>query len=153
MGCLPIRSPSIPPGTSAGIFLALLRPFGIDEDEAPAESHALSRPAFPAIDADALFRRLGLRAPYVLINPNASALAYERRWPLSHFQDLIRQIPAHDPALQVGLIGEATEQAYVQRLISPAEKTPERVLDLAGKTTLPELATLLSRAAMLITNR
>lgn len=50
---------------------------------------------------------------YIVINPNASDLRYERRWPAENFISLIRKIRAEKPELAIYLIGGKSESEYV----------------------------------------
>jgi ADP-heptose:LPS heptosyltransferase len=97
----------------------------------------------------ALYPGLTPRTRLVLINPNASDLVPVRRWPDAYFLHLGQGL-LEDPDLLVVLTGTAPERpaAEVLRL---ALESP-RVLNLAGRTTLPELIDLYNRASLLITN-
>lgn len=155
-------------------FLALLAPLGIPPPPAPEPV----RPHFPPVDSAALLERLGLRKPFLLINPNASGLSYERRWPLAHFRALMDRVQASRPDLHLAVIGSEKERAYSGKLtldIADSNRTePPRirslpggspdgrdgigassrraVLNLAGQTTLPELAAILPEATALVSN-
>jgi len=87
----------------------------------------------------------GEPASYVVLNPNSQADS--RRLPLVKWQELLAALP---PSRYV-LIGTATDRERNGRLISqlPAEN---EYLDLAGKTTILELARLLAHARGLISN-
>jgi ADP-heptose:LPS heptosyltransferase len=50
---------------------------------------------------------------YILINPNASDLRLERRWPKENFVQLIRQLSKEFPGLKMILIGDKNESEYV----------------------------------------
>ncbi|HZO82832.1 MAG TPA: glycosyltransferase family 9 protein [Candidatus Binataceae bacterium] len=89
--------------------------------------------------------------PYIVINPNASDLLLERRWPGDYVVETIRRLVASDQ--RVVLIGARDEQPYVQGLVErlPAE-TRLGVANTAGKLTLGELLALLDGAACVLTN-
>jgi len=86
----------------------------------------------------------------VLINPNASELLPQRRWPLEYFEELIRRILALAPDLLVLITGAPSERAEAaalcDRLGSP------RCASLAGAFRLTELPLLYSIAAVMVTN-
>jgi ADP-heptose:LPS heptosyltransferase len=95
----------------------------------------------------------GIRLPerYVVVNPNASDLLLERRWPPEHFARLIDMLVAagHHPVLT----GAPSERAYVDSLW---QALPERAragtTNLAGVIGLAELFALVEGAACVITN-
>jgi ADP-heptose:LPS heptosyltransferase len=85
----------------------------------------------------------------VVLNPNASARFPMRRLPLESFTELARHL-LQDPDVFLLITGVAGERADAEfmcaRLGSP------RVLDLTGRTTLPELLHLFDLAHVLVTN-
>lgn len=85
----------------------------------------------------------------VCINVNAGELAIERRWPAEYFVRLINRLSAHD--IKQVLIGDKESIRYVTRIISDLNTTAN-IVNLAGKTTLAELAGVLSESALLISN-
>jgi ADP-heptose:LPS heptosyltransferase len=85
----------------------------------------------------------------VLINPNASDLVPVRRWPDQYFREL-GQALLEDPRVLLVLTGTAPERDHAERLRQ--DLGPERVLNLAGQTTLPQLMDLYNQASLLITN-
>lgn len=112
------------------------------------------------IDADERFRvRCLLRAtpgwqpekPYIVVNPNASDLLLERRWPIENVTEAIMRLVS--AGNQVVLIGSPSEARFVQNLF---ERLPEparhRVVNTAGRLTLGELLALLEESACVLTN-
>lgn len=91
--------------------------------------------------------------PFVVINPNASDLRIERRWPADRFIELIRSLSDRFPSHRFLLIGSASEAAYVgeiyRRLELPHE---EQVINTAGRLSLGELFALISRSELVVTN-
>jgi ADP-heptose:LPS heptosyltransferase len=89
--------------------------------------------------------------PYIVVNPNASDLLLERRWPAEYFIDTLRQLVLR--GYQVALIGNIVELAYVRSLFDrlPTE-VQSRVANTAGRLTLGELLALLEGAACVLTN-
>jgi heptosyltransferase-2 len=89
--------------------------------------------------------------PYIAINPNASDLLLERRWPDEYVIETVDRLVSLGH--QVALIGAKNEGAYVQSLV---ERLPSearlRVANTAGRLTLGELLALLDAAACVLTN-
>ena len=89
--------------------------------------------------------------PYIVVNPNASDLLLERRWPAEYFVETIERLVARGH--QVALIGIASERAYVQDLFGKLSRDAQaHVANLAGLVSLGELLALLDRAACVLTN-
>lgn len=72
-----------------------------------------------------------------------------KRWSAEHFTQLIRCFVDHSN-YKIVLCGTESEKALTQTISSSFES--ERVLSLAGETSLDELALLLNEAALLISN-
>jgi ADP-heptose:LPS heptosyltransferase len=112
----------------------------VPDDEAAAMAARVSR-ALPAWQPG---QRL------VLINPNASDLLPQRRWPRDRFESLMRRILETWPdtvVLVTGSKGEAAEaEELAGRLASP------RCASFAGGCKLEELPALYSLAALMVTN-
>lgn len=92
-------------------------------------------------------------ARYIVINPNASDLRVERRWPLENYASLISRLSLEFPKLNFYLIGSKNEFEWVQKLhdlISETEK--KKVFNTAGRFSLGELFALISGASLTITN-
>lgn len=90
--------------------------------------------------------------PYVVINPNASDLSLERRWPMDYFSSLIN-------ALVIGwekpifLVGSPEEYGYNNKLYGRlARGARKRVFNSAGKISLMAAVALISKAKLIITN-
>ena len=96
---------------------------------------------------------LGLPAnsPYVLVNPNASDLLIERRWPAGHMIAALTRLA--DLGHEVVLLGSKAEAGFVQslcdRLPAPARA---RVRNTAGRLSLGEALALVDGAACVLTN-
>ena len=89
--------------------------------------------------------------PYIVVNPNASDLLLERRWPVEYFVETIERLVAFGH--QVALIGIASERAYVQSLFDKLSREAQaRTTNIAGLLSLGELLALLDRAACILTN-
>ena len=90
------------------------------------------------------------RAPYVVMNVNASALALERRWPRERFVKLAQWVLGNYEA-KIVLIGSRAEREYTQE-VAQAIDAKNRVLNVAGELSIVELADLIADAALFISN-
>jgi ADP-heptose:LPS heptosyltransferase len=89
-------------------------------------------------------------APLILLNPNASDLLPLRRWPPLRYVELARRLLERYPELYIGFTGAPAEAGPNNQL---ADKVgSDRVIRLAGKTTLRHLLVLYARSEILVTN-
>ena len=86
---------------------------------------------------------------FIVINPNASDLRIERRWPAQHFVDLIQQLKERYTAYEIVLIGSKSEKDYTSTFQT---QSTSPVLNLAGKTNLQQLIDLILGCDLFITN-
>jgi len=111
---------------------------------AAAKADMLARIGTAYPDFDAAKHRI------VLINPNASELLPQRRWPHEHFAALVKRILATWPDVLVLITGapeEAAEAAHLQSRV-----TDPRLVNFAGCQKLTELPVLYALAALMVTN-
>jgi ADP-heptose:LPS heptosyltransferase len=104
-------------------------------------------------EVDALLRRENPAvgsAPLILINPNASDLLPLRRWPPMRYVELARRLLECYPELFIVFTGAPGEATANNRL--GAEVSSNRVIPLAGKTTLHQVLVLYTRSKILVTN-
>jgi ADP-heptose:LPS heptosyltransferase len=104
-------------------------------------------------EMDALLQRENPRmgsAPLILLNPNASDLLPLRQWPAPRYVELARRLLECYPDLFVGFTGAPDEAVPNNRLAD--EVGSDRVIRLAGKTTLRQLLVLYMRSEILVTN-
>jgi len=104
-----------------------------------------------------LLREIGIitggAADYIVINPNASDLRVERRWPLQNFTGLINAILNEFPDKLIILTGSAGEFSYVESLRHGLDgENPARVVNTAGRLTIKDLAALIRNSILMITN-
>jgi ADP-heptose:LPS heptosyltransferase len=85
----------------------------------------------------------------VIVNPNASKLISIRKWPLENYAGLVRNL-LQDKEVFVAVTGVASEKPDADYISSRVQD--DRVLNLAGKTTLTELVDLFNLGRVLITN-
>lgn len=107
-----------------------------------AAIHERITAAYPAFDAE--------RQRLVLINPNASEMLPQRRWPAAHFAALARRVlEAWDDVviLITGAPEEAAEAEELRRQVGHP-----RIANFAGRVELAELPALYGAAALMVTN-
>lgn len=124
------------------VYLALAGAVGVDPG--PADPPALKPPPGAVDEARRVLAEAGVSGEFVAVNPNASPLCYERRWPAEHFAALIGRI-----GLPVVLVGSPSERDYNERVLSLSGR---RAKNLAGKTSLEGAIALLSLARLVVTN-
>ncbi len=86
--------------------------------------------------------------PFIAVNPNASELSFERRWPAKRFAALVGWLRAARPAARFLFIGDPNERDYTQRIVDQCDAAE----NLAGELSVEELFALLERCDLLITN-
>jgi len=86
----------------------------------------------------------------ILINPNASELLVQRRWPQDYYAQLIRMVLEKSPGVIVLITGDPREREEAERL---KEKVgDERCINFAGKVTFAQLPLLYSISEFMVTN-
>ena len=92
-----------------------------------------------------------IQSPYVVINPNASDLLLERRWPLERFA--LVGLRLAESGVLVIVTGSPTEQEHASQLVNMIGcPEPNRVFNVAGRLTFGEFLALLEGANCVITN-
>ena len=100
------------------------------------------RQAYPAYDESR--RRL------VLINPNASDLLPQRRWPPDRFVTVMRRLLAEYPELLILITGAPGEQKEAEAMREQVGH--DRCVNFAGRVSLEELPALYQLAEVMLTN-
>ena len=95
-------------------------------------------------------KNVSVKKPYIVINPNASKMAYERRLPAEYFVKLIDELNT-TWKYNLVLTGSQEEINYVSAIYHRL-KNKEHVLDLTGKLNVNELFSLIAGSECLITN-
>ncbi len=101
-------------------------------------------------DADNVLFEMGLSSqePYLVLAPGASSVT--RRYDLNRYMRVVEALVA-EMALPVLLVGSQKEGERLQPLIELSQRLPG-VISLVGKTSVPGLAAVIERAALVITN-
>lgn len=93
-----------------------------------------------------------LPSPIVLINPNASDLLPQRRWPQERFAQLVSEVTVRWPGALVLLTGAKAEFGYVQAVLEQSRSASVSAINLAGKIEFSELPALYHLADAMVTN-
>jgi len=137
------------------LFFKMLSPLGITAECRPLAEYRLTV-------ADAAVQRVrqllggmgaGSGDPLIVVNMNASELCPHRRWPVGHFDALIRMIMAsaeYGKGAQVLLIGGPEDELGVGEFVERLSLA--RVHSLAGCIGIEELAALLKETALFAGN-
>lgn len=92
------------------------------------------------------------RSPYIVINPNASDLLLERRWPSSYFVSLINALAIH-PTHSIFLVGSASEYAYVNTLTTQLSPQAHGLtFNTCREFSLETAMALMAGADLMVTN-
>jgi lipopolysaccharide heptosyltransferase I len=83
----------------------------------------------------------------ILLQPGARWL--NKRWPVQHFAELVRTLAKKFPAARFAVLGGKDDQPLGEKIFQAA---PEKVLNLCGATSLPEMIEWVRRCDLLITN-
>lgn len=141
-----VRPVSGRPLHQADSYLDLLRALKWDAWLRPTE---FLRPPGSDAEAEKLLSKSGLppHAPVIGITPGAT-YGTAKRWPVERFAEAADRLANRfgTVALLFGSSGEASLTGAIRSRMRGA------VIDFGGRTTLPELAGLLGRCALLLTN-
>ena len=88
----------------------------------------------------------GARAPFYVLVPGASEGM--KRWPVEHFREIVRRL--HERTGWQGILCGSADEHALAELVSQGQRAP--LLNLTGRTTLPQLTALLAGASVLIAN-
>ena len=86
----------------------------------------------------------------ILINPNASELLIQRRWPQTNYAELIKMILEKCSRAIVLITGDPREREEAQRLQEQVQNN--RCINFAGKVTFAQLPLLYSISEFMVTN-
>jgi ADP-heptose:LPS heptosyltransferase len=90
---------------------------------------------------------------YIVINPNASDLRIERRWPHVNYINLIIRFLDLYPHFKIILTGSTNEKKYVSRIFNGIpEKYRSSVTDTSGNLNLTDLINIIHYSRFIITN-
>lgn len=84
---------------------------------------------------------------WIALQPGARWL--NKRWPVEHFAELTRRLAADYADVRFAVFGGKEERSLAEAVCRAA---PDRSLNLAGQTSLPEMVGWLRRCELLVTN-
>lgn len=94
----------------------------------------------------------GIVGDYVVVNINASELAYERRLPLLSYKLIVDNIKERFPSMSVLLVGSEQEKGFVTNFHENNFSQDKKIYNISGKLRLAELFVLLKNAKLVISN-
>lgn len=92
------------------------------------------------------------KVPYVMVNPNASDLRIERRWPLENYAALIGRLHELYPHLHIYLIGGPGEEPVGDAVRGQVADSAGWLYDISGRLSLTETMALFENAVSFVTN-
>ncbi len=132
-------------------YLSVLPALGV-----PVHNHFRWLPPRPEIAADvdrkwpnafSHLKRNGQHPRWIALQPGARWS--NKRWPVEHFSELVRQLAKEFPAARFAILGGKEDQ-LLGDIIS--QTAPGPCVNLCGQTTLPEMVEWLRRCDLLVTN-
>lgn len=126
----------------------LLQPLGVDYRNLP--DGVVTPPV--AAEKSAALLLADAAAGWAVVNPHATDLCVQRRWPLERFAQVADALLQKHPELWIAIPGTADERGRADELrdlISAVHR--DRVQVLAGRTDLPTLAAILRRSRLVLT--
>ena len=130
----------------------LFHPLGVDYRKIPEVKMSVPDEAARAVKS--LLAEIAPDAKsWAVINPQASDLCRQRRWPLERFGEVATALLQRHADLHIAIPGTADEAPLAEQLkkLVPAE-LQARVHVLAGRTNLPVLAAVLQCSRLVLTN-
>jgi heptosyltransferase-1 len=104
-------------------------------------------PERPAVTAAIQKKWNGAGKRWIALQPGARWT--NKRWPVSHFATLLQQLAVQHGDAHFAILGGKEDKPLADSLAAAA---PDRCVNLAGETTLPEMVEWLRRSELLITN-
>lgn len=83
----------------------------------------------------------------ILLQPGARWL--NKRWPVENFAELVRQLAQKFPAARFAVLGGKDDAPLGEEILPAA---PEKILNLCGQTSLPEMIEWIRHCDLLVTN-
>ena len=123
-------------------YLAVLPALGV-----PVDWNFSWLPERPAVAEAVKTKWLPDSARRIALQPGARWL--NKRWPIEHFVELVRLLAVQSADTHFLIMGSSEDRPLGDSLAAAA---PERSLNLAGETSLPEMVECLRRSELLVTN-
>ena len=123
-------------------YLAVLPQLGV-----PVHNGFTWLPERPAVAAAVTTKWPRDGSRWIALQPGARW--QNKRWPAEHFAELTRRLAAEFSGVRFAVIGSAEDQPLAEVI---CRAVPDRCLNLAGATSLPELIEWLRCCELLVTN-
>ncbi len=123
-------------------YLATLPPLGV-----PVHRGFTWLPARPRVAEAIRDRWRPEPARWIALQPGARW--WNKRWPVEHFAELVRQLSARFSDVRFAILGSHEERPLGETI---AQAAPARCLDLTGRLQLPELIEWTRLCALMVTN-
>jgi lipopolysaccharide heptosyltransferase II len=126
-------------------YLSVLPPLGV-----PVHKNFVWLPERPEIAAEVSRKwpDAAVSNPqWIALQPGARWL--NKRWPAQHFSKVVHRLAQKFPDLRFAVLGGKDDAPLGETI---AQASPEKVLNLCGKTSLPEMIEWVRRSDLLITN-
>jgi ADP-heptose:LPS heptosyltransferase len=130
-------------------FLRLAEVAGVAGTAEPAPRPSIANDITTHISDMLQAHGIGPSDRKICINVNAGDLAIERRWPEQRFIELIDRLSAHP--VKIILIGARNDAPYVEQVVNKV-KDRRSIVNLAGKTSIKELAAVFQLCDLTITS-
>ena len=90
--------------------------------------------------------------PLLVMNPNTSDRAPERRWPADSFREAATRLLKRHPSLRIALCGSEADRQSNARVLDGIAGEHDRLYNLAGRLSIGGLTALLRRADVFLSN-
>ncbi len=149
----------------AANFIALVNALKSEKEEIPYsktkisnEDLVLAKTSVSRAEQESMIKIIGdcfagfdpRKQKIILINPNASELLIQRRWPPSYYVRLIKMILDKSPQALVLITGDPREREEAQHLKEQVDNN--RCVNFAGKVNFAQLPSLYSVSEFMVTN-
>lgn len=123
-------------------YLAVLPHLGV-----PMHNNFVWLPKRPQVTADINAKWNPTPGRWIALQPGARWM--NKRWPVEHFAGLTRQLAVEYADVRFAVLGSNDDQSLAENVCHAA---PDRCLNLAGQTSLPEMIEWIRRCDLMVTN-
>lgn len=132
-------------------YLQIARALGFDIRPVVLPAPLVSPEEEGSIQAN--YRKQNPGAMLIAVNPHASDLLFERRWPVEKFASVLDSISGKYPKALFVITGSPSEKSYAEQIVKlTSEPTKMRVVNSVGKLSFGEFLALIKEADLLFTN-
>jgi lipopolysaccharide heptosyltransferase II len=124
-------------------YLSVLPLLGV-----PSHRNFVWMPQRPAVEASLHERWPQLsQKRWIIVQPGARWL--NKRWPVEHYADFVREISVRNPEVRFAVLGSEEDRQLGQAI---CQAVPAPTLDLTGKLSLPEMVEWIRASSLMVTN-